>query len=246
MSDILSIGDTMKKIFSIAILCLVVVLFLTSCDSKVEDKKSSNDDIDIEEKENNTEEKEVYKDDNPIKLRLYMIDDYNNYIPVIEHTNVWRMSTDIGVFSVIPTEEEIVNDNYYQTIFFRHWNSYKNAEDYKIGYNIKFTLKDNTVFDKNILEPPYDSVFWPYLFVYVYDDVNIPPGTWHSHLTPEQVKTNTKFTSIKLTGNYNTSSDIISPIELTVFTYKNDNDFDKETGKYRGSSFYKIVIYEKK
>ena len=39
------------------------------------------------------------------------------------------------------------------------------------------------------------------------------------------------------------SSDIISPITLTVFTYKDDDDF--KDGYYRGNSFYTVEIENK-
>ena len=230
----------MKKTF---IIILIVLFFITGCKNKTND---NNKKMGIEEKNDPIiEEKDTYIDDNPIKLRLYSIDNYNNYIPIIEYSCIWKMETTLGVFTVIPTEEEIINDNYYQTIFFRHWNSYENADNYKIGYNIKFTLKDGKTINENILMPWQTDLVFPYLFVYLYDDVNIPPGTWHSHLTNDEVKSNTKFTSIKLHG-WETAENISSPIELTVFTYKNNNDFDSETGNYRGNSFYRIIIYQKK
>ena len=52
----------------------------------------------------------------------------------------------------------------------------------------------------------------------------------------------TVFSSIKL-YLHNKTNEITSPITLTAFTYKDDNDF--LDGHYRGNSKYTITIYNK-
>ena len=82
----------------------------------------------------------------------------------------------------------------------------------------------------------------PYLYVYLYDDVHQPDGTWYSHLEPVDMKDNTVFSSIKLYFAQQ-GSKISSPITLTVFTYDED-DIDS-SGKYKGTSKYTITINTK-
>ena len=75
----------------------------------------------------------------------------------------------------------------------------KNINDYKIGFNIKFILKDGTNYNGNFLEPD-EYKFSDYFYVYLYDDVNQADGTFYSHL--EKMDDNTKITSIKILRQY--------------------------------------------
>ena len=83
--------------------------------------------------------------------------------------------------------------------------------------------------------------FDPYLYVYLYDDINQQDGAWYSHVEESQVNENTIFSSIKL---YQVTDNFSSPIKLTVFTYKSDDDFDTN-GNYRGNSSYTINLIQK-
>ena len=58
----------------------------------------------------------------------------------------------------------------------------------------------------------------------------------------DQVKDDTIYSSIKIYLHQQTK-EITSPITLTVFTYKDDNDFID--GHYRGNSKYTLTIYNK-
>ena len=58
----------------------------------------------------------------------------------------------------------------------------------------------------------------------------------------DDVKDDTIYSSIKL-YLHKQSIEITSPITLTVFTYKDDNDFID--GHYRGNSKYSITINNK-
>ena len=76
----------------------------------------------------------------------------------------------------------------------------------------------------------------------MYDDVHQADGAFYSHLEMSDVKDNTIYSSIKLTGIE--TANIESPITLTVFTYDGDEDFDSD-GNYRGNSKYTITINRK-
>ena len=75
------------------------------------------------------------------------------------------------------------------------------------------------------------------VIIYIYDDINT--NGWHSHIEENEYTDNTVMSSIKLmwAPSY---YEINSPIELSVFTY-DDDDFSEE-GYYRGISSYKMTI----
>ena len=61
-------------------------------------------------------------------------------------------------------------------------------------------------------------------------------------MTDDMIKDNTIFTTIKLTTSTKIN-DITSDIELTAFTYLDDNDFLDEN--YRGNSKFTTIIKKK-
>ena len=61
-------------------------------------------------------------------------------------------------------------------------------------------------------------------------------------MTDDMIKDNTIFTTIKLTASTKIN-DITSDIELTAFTYLDDNDF--LDGNYRGNSKFTTIIKKK-
>ena len=80
----------------------------------------------------------------------------------------------------------------------------------------------------------------PYLYIYLYDDVNQAPNTYYSHLEMKDFNDSTIISSIKLFLAQE-GIKITSPITMTVFTYNGDEDFD-ENNRYRGNSSYTIII----
>ena len=60
----------------------------------------------------------------------------------------------------------------------------------------------------------------------------------------KEVNENTIYSSVKLFAHVK-SDNVTSPIKLTVFAYNNENDFDPETGEYRGKSYHEIYIKKK-
>lgn len=217
----------------VVIICLTISIFIInkSIDKKLEDE--------VETKEI-VQEESKYIDDNTMKIGFY---DYN-YVERTLQTEVnaiLEMKKDIDVFCVVPSQEsKIKGTKYVQDVFNEYWNQYPEFENNKIGYNLKFTASDESVIDKTILDPSTTSSTYPYLLTFLYDDVHSTKGVRYSHVTPESYNSNTILTSIKL-YNISNPGDIISPIELTVFTYNGSDDFD-ETGHYRGNSFHTLKI----
>ena len=217
----------MKKI----LLILIIILLLTGCH---EEKEAT------EPKETETIEiieEETYEDNNPIIVGLY-----NNGSLVHDYYSYYKDDYDVANFDVYFTNEEKTGSTNTKNNFNKYYKNYENISNYKIGFNI--TLKDNEKeFDETILSPDKTYALSPYIFVYLYDDINQVDGAWYSHVTKDTMKDNTIFSSIKLYMSRD-SSKVVSPITLTVFTYDDMDDFD-ETGHYRGDSYYKVNIINK-
>lgn len=192
----------------------------------------------IEEVNEDKEEKEVYQDDNEIKLGLFLYD--NNYYNKERLEETYYTSfingTDIGSFEVFLTDDKIVNGKNFKEVWNNYYNKYTNIENYKVGFNIKFILEDGTNYSANFLEPDIYR-FSDYFYVYLYDDINQEDNSFYSHL--EETNEDTMLTSIKL---YAVSGiDKVQNIVLSAFTYDSSEDFD-ENGTYRGNSLYVIRI----
>lgn len=217
----------MKKIF----ITLIIILLITGCN-----KKENNLDTNINN-ENKEEKQEidtpVYKDDNPIKLGLYVDENL-----ISNYTTDKINGKDIGVFNVYYTKKDKLENNNVKYNWNKYYNEYENIDKYKIGYIISFTV-DNKTYKEQILDPNSTFIFSPYIYIYLYDDINQPDGAWYSHILPEEVTDNTIYSSIKLFKADNISN-ITSPITLSVFTYDED-DFDSNNN-YIGSSIYTITI----
>ena len=218
----------MKKIFLI-----LMIFVLCSCNSKVDEPIS----VDDKEEEIIVPTVPEYVDDNPITVGLYqdgkLVKDVS--APIVN-------DLDIGSFDVYFTNLENVGSTNTKANFKKYYNTYENIDKYKIGFYISFNVGDK-VMAGNILGPDKMYVVTPYIYNYLYDDVNQADGAWYSHVEKDQVKDNTIYSSIKLYAAEFTEQ-ITSPITLTVFTYDDMDDFD-EDGIYRGNSKYTITINRK-
>lgn len=221
----------MKKIFLILCLLFVSGCALTGNEKVVQEEKKE---------EQNIQEEVKYVDDNKIKLGIFPASNNYNNKSVITDTYYtdFISGVDIGSFEVFLTDEKVVNGTSFKDVWNTYYNKYENIESYKIGYNIKFILKDGTIYEGNFLTPNIFK-FSEFFYVYLYDDINQPDGAFYSHL--EEVNDNTMITSIKI---YAVSGiDKVENFILTAFTY-DDDDFD-ENGNYRGNSINGIRIKRK-
>lgn len=190
----------------------------------------------------NKREKE-YVDENEMQIGLY-IDEGSTKRLVDKYYCDFSAENVMGIFYAIPTKEEVVNGEDFKSIFDTYYNRYENKEKYKIGYNIKFELKDGRVIDETILNPDDAFYMFPKVQCYLYDDINLIPGRPYYHITQDIMTEDRICSSIKLVGDKE-SKNIISPIELTVFTFDGEDDFTPITRKYRGNNKYTIYIYKK-
>lgn len=212
----------MKKI-----LIIISLLLLTACSNQSNSPKNIDLDKQLDISIN------TYQDNNPITIGLYedehLIKDY--------HVKLTNMK-DITVFNIYYTNQDPLENNYIKYNWNKYYKNYENIDKYKIGFIISFEA-EGKLYKEQILTPDCEYIFAPYLYIYLYDDINQPNGSWYSHLLPEEVNDKTIFSSIKL-FMANKATDISSPITLTVFTYDED-DFDS-SNNYIGKSKYTTTI----
>lgn len=212
----------MKKI----IILITIVVFISGCNNN-----SKKIDINLEEKTKSIIEKENYVDDNPIKLGIYdgktLVKDYETELV---------SQSDLAVFSVYFTQDEILDSVGSKYNYKKYYQNYDSIDNYKIGFYINFT-NDGKFYEANILSPNDMYVFSPFMYIYLYDDVNQEDYTFYSHLTSEDINDDTVYSSIKL---YLEQTNIEN-ISITAFTYDGEEDFSS-SGYYRGNSKYTVNI----
>lgn len=218
----------MKKI----LLLLICFLLICGCNKEIKEQKEIK--IDNNEIEIKQPEIEEYIDDNIIKIGIY---DKNKLLT--DYYTSFISNTDLIAVDVIYTNQEYVDNNSTKTNWKKYYNEYQNIEKYKTGFYITFEANGKKI-EELILDSTKTFSMEPYLYVYLYDDVNQPDYTFYSHIEPNDENENTIFSSIKL-YLCNSIEDITSPITLTVFTYDSPEDFD-ENNHYRGNSSHTIQI----
>lgn len=213
----------MKKFLIIP--CLVLIL--TGCNNsnnQINFKNDSKMDVNIE----------TYQDDNPIKIGLY-----DGFDLVDTFTATKKNHTEIGVFNIYYTNIPKLDSQNIKYNYSKYYNMYESIDKYKVGFYISFMIEDELI-EKVALDPTAKHSMTPYLYIYLYDDIHQPDGAWYSHLEPEDMQENTVYSSIKLyLAEYGAS--ITSPISVTVFSYKDESDFDQD-GFYIGNSKHTITI----
>ena len=166
-----------------------------------------------------------------MKKRLIILHDYNKK---------FKSGSDIAIFNILFTNEEKVTKNgNFKNTWKKYYDQYEDIKDYKIGFELSVDINGETQTNL-LLNPKNQHKIYPYLYAYTYDDIH--NSGYYSHVTMDTLKDDTVFSSIKL-YLHNKTNEITSPITLTAFTYKDDNDF--LDGHYRGNSKYTITIYNK-
>ena len=223
----------MKKIMFL----LVIVIMATGCFTHKKNvvKKSSSNKKEIIKKEE-------YKDDNIMPISIYKDNGYK-LTQLNDYQSSFNNSEDIGIFQLYPSKEkEITVSTSFPIDFYNTWNSIDKNNEYKIGFNLKYSLKDGRNISHNILIPSdtmHDD-YLKYIIPYLYDDYVHINDSWYSHLEQKDYSDDTYYTSIKLYAN-GMANQIASKIKLTVFTYNGKDDFDSNN-EYRGNSSYSISI----
>ena len=222
------------------IFIFLILITLVGCNKKdnASNKNNFEEKEQIENIQDNIIEEEKYVDDNPIKISFYQ--GSNGVYRRLDKfkSQVVEMS-EIGIFSIVLSDEEEVYGSSIKNLFQEKSLSIENFNHYKIGFNVKFTLQDGRIIDENIFKPlNYGNYgFSHYLYAWIYDDINTTG--WHSHIEEDEYNENTIMSSIKLMWGP-TSNEIASDVELSVFTY--DEDDFLEDGSYRGISKFTTII----
>ena len=214
----------------------ILLLFLMLISIGCTNEEINNFTNTIGESINNMTKTPEYVDTNPIKVGLY-----RNGKLVHEFNNKFKDYIDVAVFDIVYTNDENLGSTNLKKNWSKYYNQYENIDDYKIGFYLEFEMEGNKV-ENIILDPSAKYKAGPCIFVYLYDGIHQKDGVRYSHLEMKDIKDDTIYSSIKLYMEQ--AKKITSPIKLTVFTYKNDYDFDTN-GYYRGNSKYTVTIYNK-
>lgn len=218
-------------------LVILIMLLLTLGCEKEQNKLDFLDDF--QEIHQNVENelsdlKNIYVDTNPIQVGLYykgkLVKDYNFK---------FKDRTDIATFNIVYTQKDNLGSTSVKDNWNTYYKKYENIDDYKIGFLIQIEANGKKI-ENTVLNPDDIYNLNPYLHTYLYDGVHAKGR--YTHLTKEDMKDNTVFSSIKLYLHLQTN-ELTGPIYLTVFTYKDENDFIN--GQYRGNSKYTITINNK-
>ena len=227
-------GDYMKKI----ILFISIFFTLTGCiNTKENMNNETNNNIYNEQNIENIPKEELYVDTNPVKVAIY-----KNSYKLTSYSTTLSNFKDIGIFNIYYTDIDKTDSSNTKTNYQKYYNEYENISHIKTGFYFEFEA-DGKKIEYLALDPTSKHAMTPYLYVYLYDDINQTPGTYYSHLEPDDIKENTVFSSIKLFLAQQ-GSKITSPITFTVFTYDSLDDFT-EDNKYKGNSSYTIEIETK-
>lgn len=220
----------MKKV-----LLIIMIFLLVGCSSKNQDEIDKTAEL-INNPPTNTPEPTPtpYIDTNPIKVGIY-----KDGKLLTEYNKKFKDQTDIAIFNIVFTNDEQLPNKSFKNIWKDYFDKYENINEYKIGFEIDVDINGERV-ENIMLNPKNQHKIYPTLYAYLYDDIH--NSGRYSHVEMKDVKDDTIYSSIKLYLHKETKT-ITSPITLTVFTYKDDNDF--VDGHYRGNSKYTITIYNK-
>ncbi len=222
----------MNKVIALIVFCIL----FTGCDNK---KEKENININIDEPK--IEEKiEKYKDDNPVKIGFYYKEN-GSFNRKDEMVTKWIPGLDMPYIAIIFTDEPVIPNTTYAAAFRNYQAKYENIENYKMGFELNFKLITGETIRKTIIQPDDVWEYIDYMQVYFYDDVANEGKSWYSHVEQSQYNENTRFTCFKFTGNDHTDK-IDGDIIIKAFTFDGEDDFDSETGFYRGNSYANLTI----
>lgn len=219
---------------------LIILTICTGCVKENKNEKGLKTQKEIIKEKNVKEEKNSYKDLNNTPIGIYKLSG-NKLIKL--HTINTKLEVEgiIDTFQIFPSnEEEITRNNTFATSFYNEWTNFKNINNnLKIGFNIKFKLKNGENISYNIYSPDNTFDKWEYLMNYLYDDYANQNKSFYSHIESNKMNDNTLFTAFKMQMSYS-CFDIDSKIQFSVFTYDGNDDF--KDNEYRGNSIYTINI----
>ena len=210
---------------------MVMALVLCGCSNKQNTNKSTKNNKNENSK---TEKVDNYKDENNTTVGIYL--EKGRKLELLKDYSTDIVSEkDIGVYQIYFSNDDVINlDTSFSEAYY---NLYKDL-GIKVGFNIKYSLSNGDEINHTITNPS-NTIMNDYILTYLYDDYKNRNSNFYSHIEESEYDDSSMFTSIKLYAN--SVDNLSSDIELTVFTYDTDDDFDSE-GNYRGNSKYTINI----
>ncbi len=233
----------MRKKFLVGLLAIVMCFALGGCNKGEKEKEIKNE---INEKEEQSETIPIDEDEPPVieyeDLNNTPIAIYRNNKKVTEFQGRIVVGKDVAMFKVFPsTDDNLSYSGSFGEYFKKKWDEYNTSGKLKIGYNLTYDVKDGRHFSQTIKHIKDNYKYAGYILIFLYDDYDLTINKKiYKHVDIDEEKDSTLFSSIKLYGEA-ASSEIITKVKLTVFTYDTDDDFD-ENGEYRGNSKYTITI----
>ena len=168
-----------------------------------------------------------------------------NYSPRVrmeeEFTARFKKGKDLGSFEVIASDEDRLEGEFFGDIFGAAWKAFADCDACRIGYSLRYTLKDDTEIQYTMLSPD-DIQHTKYVECWLYDDYHRKPHKFYSHLKPGSMKDETLITSIKLTAGSQIAH--VTDIWLTAFICDSLDDFDANRN-YIGQTSCTIHILKK-
>ncbi len=162
---------------------------------------------------------------------------------VTTFTSPWTPGKDIDCFEAIACTEQTLLGGSFRRVWQSQWDRYPQADAYRIGFTLSFTLASGQQVYKTILGPAdITEDFTRYVEVYLYDDIHQQAGVRYSHLLESEMDEQTLITSIKLTAGKEIEQ--VQAIQLQAFVYRNENEFDAQTGVYTGPGGCTISIQQ--
>lgn len=223
----------MKKLLPL-LLCLIILL--TGCESKNESPKKESKKVDPKKEEVTP----LYKDLNDTPISIYQLNG-NTLNQLTTLNKKLNVEEDVGIFQVYFSKEATISlDKSFAESYYEKFNEYHSKLPIKVGFNLKFHLNNGEDVSYNMLYPSDCMNKWEWFMNYMYDDYANRGKGFYSHIENNEYTENTLFTAIKLQSSYQID-EVDSKIQLTVFTYDTDDDFD-ENGEYRGNSSYTMTI----
>ena len=133
----------------------------------------------------------------------------------------WKKGEDIGSFEVIASDADRLEGDFFGDIFGAAWKAFPDADRCKIGYTLRYTLKDGSEIKYSMLSPAHVE-HTEYIECWLYDDYHREPHKTYSHI--KSMKKDTLMTSIKLTCGK--KIDDVEDIWLTAFICSSLAEFD--------------------
>ncbi len=243
----------MKKNIMIVCTLAAALLLMTACggdgSENTDPKESETSSYAAESTEESTEAPADIENEKPVSI-YYMNYSTSQAELITEWNAEWSTSEDLGVFGAFNSTDAVIGFDSEKEAHLEYWDAVETGTEYKIGYELEFTLGTETVVI-TILDPAdvEDSEYLfmgdvdndevtGYLGVWLYDDVN-QDGGFYSHITSAEVTEDTLLTSVKLRPVEGSSQ--ISNLKLTAFSYSSDLEFDDD-GHYNGAYGYTVTF----